>query len=108
MEIKQYQIILVGSELTMKEVTPEKTRQCVVISPDEMNTYLKTIIIAPFAENTTGYPTRPKVRQNNKTSRIALDQITTIEKKQAVKILGDLQGPEIKKIKAVLREILID
>jgi mRNA-degrading endonuclease toxin of MazEF toxin-antitoxin module len=73
-----------------------------------MNIYLKTLIIAPLVENATGYPTRPKIKQSNQTKRVVLDQLTAIDKKQAVKILGDLQGSEIKKIKAVLKETYID
>lgn len=107
MEIKQYQIILVRPHSTSED-TSENTKHCIVISPDEMNTYLRTVIIAPLTENTTGYPTRPKIKLDNKTSRVALDQITAIEKKQAVKILGDLQGPEIKRIKAIFRETFVD
>lgn len=107
MEIKQYQIIAVRTDAASGD-SAENTRQCIVISPDEMNTYLRTIIIAPLTDVSTGYPTRPKIKNENKTNRVVLDQITTIEKQRVVNLLGDLQKPEIKKIKTVLREIFID
>jgi mRNA interferase MazF len=107
MEISQYQVILVNLD---PEVGNEekKTGQCLVISPDEMNKFLRTIIIAPLHLDSEGYPTRIKIKHNNKTSRVVLDQITTIEKHRIVKVLGEISGPEIKKIKAVLKETFID
>jgi mRNA interferase MazF len=107
MEIKQYQIIAVRIDAASGD-SPENTRRCIVISPDEMNRYLRTVIIAPLAEVSAGYPTRPKIKHANKTSRAVLDQVTTIEKQRVLEVLGDLQKPEIKKIKTVLREIFID
>jgi len=107
MEISQYQIILVNLDPKGGN-EPTRTGQCVVISPNEMNKFLRTIIIAPLHSDSEGYPTRIKVKLNNKTSRVVLDQITTIEKQKIVKVLGEISGPEIKKIKAVLRETFVD
>lgn len=107
MEIKQYQIVLVNLDPTIGN-TAEKTRPCVVISPDEMNKYLRTVVIAPLASGPQSYPTRVKIRQNNKISRVALDQIMTVERLRIVKELGILSQSEIKKIKAVLKETFVD
>jgi mRNA interferase MazF len=107
MEISQYQIILVSLAMTAGNEA-EKTCQCVVISPDEMNKSLRTIIVSPLTSDTAGYPTRIKIKYNNKISRVVLDQITTIEKQKIVKVLGELPGSEIKKIKSVLKETLVD
>jgi len=107
METSQYQIILVNLDRTIGNESG-KTGQCVVISPDEMNKYLKTITIAPVTSDSEGYPTRIKIKLNNKTGRVVLDQIMTVEKQRIIKVLGELSGVEIKKIKAVLKETFID
>jgi mRNA interferase MazF len=107
MEISQYQIILVNLDPSSGNEAAN-TGQCLVISPDEMNKFLRTIIIAPLNSDSESYPTRIKIKHNNKTSRVVLDQITTIEKQRIVKVLGEISGPEIKKIKAVLKETFVD
>lgn len=107
MEISQYQIILVNLDPEFGNEV-KRSGQCVVISPDEMNKFLRTIIIAPLNADSEGYPTRIKIKHNNKTSRVVLDQITTIEKQKVIKVLGEISGSEIKKIKAVLKESFID
>jgi len=107
MEIKQYQIILVNLDPTLGSEI-KKTRPCVVISPEEMNKYLRTIIIAPMTTSSKKYPTRVEVKHNNKTGWIALDQIRTIDKLRIINDLGKLSGQEIKEVKAVLKETLID
>ena len=107
MVLKQYQIVLVdfshsiGSEIM-------KTRPCVIISPDEMNRFLKTVIVAPMTTQSRNYPTRVKVKQNKKTGWIILDQIRTIEKQRVMKSLGKLQPAEISRTKKVLREMLVE
>lgn len=107
MEISQYQIILVDPDSSTGNETG-KTGQCVVISPDEMNKNLKTVTIAPVTSDSEGYPTRVKIKLNNKSGRVVLDQIMTIEKKRIIKIAGELTIAEIKKIKSVLKETFID
>lgn len=107
MEIKQYQIILVNLDDPAGNEA-KKTGQCVVISPDEMNKFLKTLTIAPITADSDGYPTRIKIKLNNKSSRVVLDQIMTIEKTRIIKVLGEITVLEIKKIKAVFKETYID
>jgi mRNA interferase MazF len=107
MEINQYQIILVNhGDPTASEA--KKSAQCIVISPDEINKFVNTVIVAPVISDSENYPTRIKIKFDNKISRVVLDQITTIEKQRIVKVLGVLSGPEIKKIKSVLKEIFVD
>jgi mRNA interferase MazF len=107
MEAKQYQIILVNLDDPAGNEA-KKTGQCVVISPDEMNKFLKTLIIAPLTADSEGYPTRIKIKSNNKTSRVVLDQIMTIEKTLVIKGQGEISVAEIKKVKAVLKETFVD
>ncbi len=107
MEISQYQIILVnldpilGSEI-------KKTRPGVVISPNEMNKFLNTVVIAPMTTSSKNYPTRIEVRHDNKIGWIVLDQIRTIDKQRIIKDLGRLTKSEINELKSVLKETYID
>ena len=107
MEISQYQIILVNLDPTIGSGV-KKTRPCVVISPDEMNRYLQTIVIAPMTTSSKSYPTRVEIKHENKIGWIVLDQIRTIGKQRIIKDLGKLLKPEIKEVKAVLKETYID
>ncbi len=107
MEIKQYQIILVNLDPTIGSEI-KKTRPCVVISPNEMNKYLRTIVIAPMTTSSKKYPTRVKVKHDNKTGWIVLDQIRTIDRQRIIKIFGELQDFEIQELKSVLKETYID
>jgi len=107
MEIKQYQIVLVnldpiiGSEI-------KKTRPCVVISPDEINNNLNTIVIAPMTTKSKNYPTRIKIKHNKKEGWIAIDQIRTIDKVRVVKSFEKLSGKEIIRIKEIIKETFVD
>ncbi len=107
MEIKQYQIILASLDPTIGSGI-KKTRPCVVISPDEMNKYLRTVVIAPMTTSSKDYPTRVEIKHDNKISWIVLDQVRTIDKQRIIKELGKLSRPEIKKVKEVLKETYVD
>lgn len=107
MEIKQYQIILVNLEPTIGSEI-KKTRPCVVISPNEMNKYLRTIVVAPMTTSSKNYPTRVQIKHDNKMGWIVLDQIRTIDKQRIIKGLGKLSIPEIKEVKSILKETYID
>ncbi|HAQ18268.1 MAG TPA: growth inhibitor PemK [Prolixibacteraceae bacterium] len=107
MEINQYQIILVNLDPTLGSEI-KKTRPCVVISPNEMNKFLNTVVIAPMTTSSRNYPTRIEVRHDNKIGWIVLDQIRTIDKQRIVKDLGQLTKSEINELKSVLKETYID
>ena len=107
MEISQYQIILVNLDPTLGSEI-KKTRPCVVISPNEMNKFLNTVVIAPMTTSSKNYPTRIEVKHDNKTGWIVLDQIRTIDKQRIIKDLGRLTKSEIKELKSVLKETYID
>jgi len=107
MEIIQYQIILVNLDPTIGSEI-KKTRPCVVISPNEMNKYLRTIVIAPMTTSSKKYPTRVEIKHDNKIGWIVLDQIRTIDKQRIIKQLGRLSKPEIKELKNIMRETYID
>ncbi len=107
MEIVQYQIVLVNLDPTIGSEI-KKTRPCVVISPDEMNKYLRTIVVAPMITKSKNYPTRTRIKHDKKTGWIVLDQIRTIDKQRIVKILGNVSKTEIKKVKAIIKETFVD
>lgn len=107
MEIVQYAIVLVNLDPTLGSEI-QKTRPCVVVSPNEMNKHLNTIIIAPMTSSLKEYPTRVVVNHNSKKGMIALDQIRTVDKKRILKVLGKLNKTEIQFTKEVLKEMLVD
>ncbi len=107
MELKQYQIVLVNLDPTIGSEI-KKTRPCVIISPDEMNKYLRTIIVAPMTTTSRKYPTRIKVKHDNKIGWIVIDQIRTIDKQRIIKIFDKLSQFEIKELKAVIKETFVD
>lgn len=107
MEISQYQIVLVNLDPTIGSEI-KKTRPCVVISPNEMNKYLRTFVIAPMTTKSKKYPTRIEVKHDRKIGWVVIDQIRTIDKQRIIKSLGRLSVPEIKEVKSVLKETYID
>jgi mRNA interferase MazF len=86
----------------------KKTCPCVVISPDEMNKYLHTIVIAPMTSSSKAYPTRVGVKHNKTKGWVVLDQIRTIDRRRVVKKFDFLTEKEIMKVKAVIRETFVD
>jgi mRNA interferase MazF len=107
MEIRQYEIMLVNLDPTIGSEI-KKTRPCVVISPDEMNKYLRTVVIAPMTTTSKNYPTRVEIKHDNKLVWIVLDQVRTIDKQRIIKNLGRLSKPEIKEIKSTIKETYVD
>lgn len=107
MELVQYQIVLVNLDPTMGSEM-KKTRPCLIISPNELNKYLKTIVIAPLTSNLKSYPTRVLVNHNNQKGTVVLDQIRTIDRKRIVKVLGKISDKEITQAKNILRETYVD
>ena len=107
MDIKQYQIVLVNLDPTVGSEM-KKTRPCVVISPDEMNKYLQTIVVAPMTSSSKTYPTRVEINHDSKKGWIVLDQIRTIDRQRIIKVVGNLNNKETTKVKEVLRETYVD
>lgn len=107
MEFKQYQIVLVNLDPTVRSEM-NKTRPCVIISPDEMNKYLRTIVVAPLTSSPRKYPTRVSIKHNQTKGWVVLDQIRTIDRTRIVKIFDYLSDKEIQNVKEVLRETYVD
>jgi mRNA interferase MazF len=107
MELTQYQIILVNLDPTLGSEM-KKTRPCVILSPNEMNKYLQTIVIAPITSSSKSYPTRVEINPDHIKGCIVIDQIRTIDRQRVIKVLGNLNEIGIKNVKAVLKETYID
>ena len=104
--MKQYEIYLVNLDPTVGSEI-QKTRPCVIISPDEMNQYLRIIQIAPMTTTTKKYPWRVRIIFKRKKRAIAFDQIRTIDKQRLIKKVGTLKTNDVNKLKKVLNEMLI-
>ncbi len=103
----QYSIVLVDLDPTLGSEI-KKTRPCVVVSPDEMNKNLNTVVLAPMTTNLNRYPTRVVVEFDGKKGIIVIDQIRTVDKVRILKVLGKLTKTEIKACKEVIRETFVD
>ena len=88
----------IGSEI-------KKTRPCVIVSPDEMNTYIATVIVAPMTTQGRGYPSRVRCQFQGKDGQIVLDQLRTVDKIRLVKPLGRISAVTQKAVIAVLVEM---
>ncbi len=88
----------IGSEI-------RKARPCVIISPDEMNRHIRTVIIAPMTTQKSSYPTRVPVRLSGKSGQVVLDQIRTIDKSRLIKHLGQFNPKQSDLVLSVLQEI---
>ena len=82
-----------------------KTRPCVVISPDEMNRHIGTVIVAPMATKGRDYPTRVPVSFQRKKGQIVLDQIRTVDKTRLVRHLGRIDKNASNRVLALLQEM---
>jgi len=106
-KVEQYSVWLVNLDPTIGSEI-RKTRPAVVISPDEMNDVLNTVIIAPMTTKIRNWPTRVRISFEGKEGEIALDQLRTIDKRRLVKQLGKIEPSVIVEVKRVLKEMLID
>jgi mRNA interferase MazF len=107
MEINQYEILLVNLDPTIGSEM-KKTRPCVVISPNEMNKYLQTVVISPITSSSKAYPTRVQLEQKKTKGWIVLDQLRSLDKIRIVKKLGLLTQKEIDQVKAIIMETYVD
>jgi len=105
--IRQYDIILINLEPTIGHEI-KKSRPCLVISPDELNRNVHTLVIAPMATQSHAYPTRVCVSFQGKKGWIVLDQMRAIDRVRVLKHLGSLDHKTIMAVKSVLKETFVD
>jgi mRNA interferase MazF len=101
---KRFDVYLVALDPTVdREI--KKTRPCLVISPDEMNEYIATVIVAPMTTRGRPYPTRVPCRFRGKSGQVVLDQIRTVDHTRLVRLLGRITRSAQENVLAVLREM---
>jgi mRNA interferase MazF len=105
--VKRFDVFLVNLDPTIGSEI-KKTRPCVVISPDEMNRYVATVIIAPMTTRGKTYPTRVACQFQGKDGQIVLDQIRTIGKARLVKKLAQINQAEQRVVLDTLAEMFAE
>src|SRR5437660_403157 len=104
MVINRFEVYLVNLDPTVgKEI--KKTRPCLVVSPDEMNHNIQTVIIAPMTTKGHPYPSRVPCRFKGKNGQIVLDQLRTLDKLRLVKKLGRMDSKTSMLVLDVLQEL---
>ena len=101
---KRFEVYLVNLDPTIGSEI-KKTRPCLVISPDEMNRFISTVIVAPMTTKGTTYPTRIGCKFQGKPGQIVLDQIRTVDKARLVRRLGRIDKQTQGAVLAVLGEM---
>lgn len=104
MVVSRFEVFLVRLDPTVGHEIM-KTRPCVVVSPDEMNHFIGTVIVAPMTTKGTNYPSRVQVHFQGKSGQVVLDQLRTVDKSRLAKHLGRLPEPATAKILSVLGEM---
>lgn len=104
MAINRFDVYLVNLDPTVGAEI-RKTRPCLVISPDEMNHHIQTVILAPMTTRGRPYPTRVACRFKGKDGQVVLDQIRTTDRVRLVKKLGRLDQKSCERVLDVLQEI---
>ena len=105
--MSQYEVWLVALDPTIGHEI-KKTRPAVVISPDEMNEMIATVLIAPMTTKSHPYPSRVALRFAQKDAWVVLDQIRCVDKARLVGRLGKLKIRDVQRVKAIIREMLVD
>jgi mRNA interferase MazF len=105
--VKRFEIYLLNLDPVVS-ADPRTSRPCVVISPDEMNRNLSSVIVAPVSSAEKKYPTRIRFDFLDKKRAIVLDQIRTVEKERLFKKIGDVNGAARDKTVSVLLEMFAE
>jgi mRNA interferase MazF len=104
MVISRFEVYLVNLDPTQgREI--RKSRPCLIVSPDEMNRYIGTVIVAPMTTKGRAYPTRVPVTFQGKKGQIVLDQVRTIDKSRLIKQLGKIDKNTSQKVLEILSEM---
>jgi len=104
MVVTRFDVFLVNLDPTMgREI--KKTRPCLILSPDEMNKYISTVIVAPMTTKGRDYPSRVGCKFQGKSGQVVLDQIRTIDKQRLVRKLGKISSKTQMEVLSVLHEL---
>ncbi|WP_234571774.1 type II toxin-antitoxin system PemK/MazF family toxin [Rhodohalobacter sp. 614A] len=102
--VERFDVWLISLDPT-KGSEIKKTRPCLVISPNEMNRHIRTVIIAPMTSTIRNHPSRVTVTFQKKKGQIVLDQIRTVDKQRLIKKLGTIPSSAQNKTLSVLQEM---
>ena len=104
MKAERFDVFLVNLDPTKgREI--KKTRPCLIISPDEMNRFISTVMIAPMTTKSHDFPTRVSCKFQGKDGYIVLDQLRTIDKVRLIEKLGKISNKAQSEVLAILNEI---
>ena len=104
MVIHRFEVFLINLDPTIGSEI-KKVRPCVVVSPDEMNRHIRTVIVAPMTTKGQPYPTRVHCRFAGKDGQIAVDQLRTVDRSRLVKRVGKIQTATQHQLLAILAEL---
>jgi len=104
MVVRRFEVHLVNLDPTLGSEI-RKARPCLVVSPDEMNRYLATVIVAPMTTKGRDYPTRVPCTFKGKEGQVVLDQLRTVDKVGLVQKLGKIDPNTQKEVLALLAEM---
>jgi mRNA interferase MazF len=107
MVVKRFDVYLVNLDPTLGSEI-QKTRPCLVISPDEMNRHISTVIVAPMTSQGQRYPSRVPCRFQDKDGQVVLDQIRTVDRVRLVRRLGRIDSPTRATVLAVLADMFAE
>jgi mRNA interferase MazF len=107
MVVKRFEVYLVNLDPTLGSEI-QKTRPCLIISPDEMNDHIATVIVAPMTTKGREYPTRINCQFEGKEGQVVLDQIRTVDKIRLVKKIGKINASTQKEVLVVLMEMFAE
>ncbi|WP_291040752.1 type II toxin-antitoxin system PemK/MazF family toxin [Dyadobacter sp. 50-39] len=104
MVVKRFDIYFASLDSTLG-IEIQKTRPCLIISPDEMNDHLRTVIIAPLTSTIRKYPTRVDCVVEGKEGQIVLDQLRSIDKIRLTRRVGQLDSATAQQVLSLLRKM---
>ena len=104
MVVNRFDVFLINLDPTVGSEI-KKTRPCLIVSPDEMNRHIRTVIVAPLTTAGRDYPTRISCEFQKKTGQIVLDQIRTIDKTRLIRKLGSINPETQLEVASVLRRL---
>ena len=107
MNYTQYEIVVVNLDPTVGSEIKKK-RPCLIVSPDEMNRHLATIVVCPITSQSKKYPTRVSFDLDGTINWVVIDQIRTVDKNRVTKTIGYLDDETIEKVKSIIKETFVD
>lgn len=107
MVIARFDVYLINLDPTLGSEI-QKTRPCLVVSPDEMNRWIRTVIVAPMTTKGQAYPTRVPCNFQGKEGQIVLDQLRTVDKSRLIQKLGRIGQPEQQAVLSILADMFAE